>query len=161
MPSHSVRLLKRLTGYLPRHSVANAEYSHSTPSLSANPRRIRPADLFLPHVRAVTCIPPIDVQRILPRKGGNHLSLIYFVDIRFRLQRGCQNLKLCSPGGSALVCSHTDFPGTSAGIHIGHHRASALMLSLPPRPNVEANTALARQSSVCGKQLMYKYLTQR
>jgi len=26
---------------------------------------------------------------------------------------------------------------------------------------VEANTALARQSSVCGKQLMYKYLTQR
>jgi len=26
---------------------------------------------------------------------------------------------------------------------------------------VEANTALARQSSVCEKQLMYKYLTQR
>ena len=117
------------------HPVANAEYSHSTPSLSADSRRVHPADLFLSHVKSVTCLlAPIDVQRVLPRKGGNHLSLIYSVDIRFRLQRDCQNLRLCSLGGSVLVCSHTDFPGTNAGIHIGHHRVSALILSPSPRP---------------------------
>jgi len=36
-----------------------------------------------------------------------------------------------------------------------------LFFSIDNVYGVEANTALARQSSVCGKQLMYKYLTQR
>jgi len=134
MSSHSVRLLKSYTGQLPCYPVANAEYSHSTPSLSADSHRIHTVDLFLPHVKSVTCLPQIDVQRIFPG-NGRKLPLIYFVDIRFRLQRACQNLELCSLGGSVLVCSHTDFLGTqAAGIHISHHRVSALILSPPPRP---------------------------